>query len=61
MERAFSAISALAGKNSLCGVALFMPCGYYASAGFLGRLDLAKKSHSRKIILSSLFKITRYL
>jgi hypothetical protein len=29
-------------RNPLCGVALFMPIGYYASAEFLDRLDLAK-------------------
>jgi general secretion pathway protein H len=30
----------------LCGIALFMPIGYYASASALDSLDFAKKSHS---------------
>jgi hypothetical protein len=29
-------------RSPLCGVALFMPFGYYASAGMLGFLDLTK-------------------
>ena len=41
-----TAISALDFVRPLCGVALFMPFGYYASAACLVRLDLAKKSSS---------------
>ena len=33
-------------ETLLCGVALFMPNGYYASAGFLGRLPLNENRHS---------------
>lgn len=40
----FSAISALSFGSALYGVALFMPCGYYAVPS-LARLDLAKNSH----------------
>ena len=32
--------------DSLCGVVLFMPIGYYASAQSLDSLDLAQKSRS---------------
>src|SRR6185369_4867888 len=41
MKRGFSAIS-VSLRGRLCGVALFMPCGYYASAQPLDSLDLAK-------------------
>jgi predicted small lipoprotein YifL len=36
----------VAPRDSLCGMALFMPCGYHASASSLGRLDLAQNPRS---------------
>ena len=39
----FCAISVLICGTLLCGVALFIPIGYYAFAGFRARLDLAQK------------------
>jgi hypothetical protein len=44
-RRRFSAISASDFATLLCGVALFMPTEYYASAGSLIFLDLAKNRH----------------
>jgi hypothetical protein len=43
-------------RDSLCGVALFMPFGYHASVSSLDSLDLAQKSRSLGLLKKRPFR-----